>query len=138
MEMLLDGAPEFILLAVMLALLSYLRINMFTVWKATGKSDSNEKDKGEKKKQLRRLTRALSGAMILSGLLVVRICAHAWILYQGLTCNNFESLWCTVLFPGLDFLILAFLFMLYLYLLFLHYIYDILPYKKAPKTEKLA
>lgn len=118
-EFFLDGPKEFILFAIMMAVMAYLRNIMDSVREV-------QKKQGGKKLQLRLLTVGLLIAMIEIFIIISRICLHAIAHYKSLNWNVFGNL-DSGLFPILDFTILAILLLLYLYLAVLHLIYDIGP-----------
>lgn len=141
MELLLNGPQEFILFAIMMAVMSYLRSIMFAVLKVIHESElEKEKDKIKeirkkelieviynKKRQLGSLTLGLKVAMFEIFLIILRICVHAVILYRDGNWKEFGGPCYHVLLPGFDVFILTILLGLFLYLARLFYVYDIRP-----------
>ena len=137
MDLLLNGPPEFILFAIMMTVMVYLRVIMFAVGRSIDelKPPDVEEKKKSKTHQLRRLSRGLTFAMILIFLIILRICSHAVILYLCGSWKASKGLWYHNILPFLDIFILTFLLGLFLYLAWVFFDYDIRP--NLQKTGKL-
>ncbi|MCH8306359.1 MAG: hypothetical protein IIB94_14700 [Candidatus Marinimicrobia bacterium] len=149
MELLLNGPEEFILFAIMMAVMSYLRSIMFAVLKVIHESELEIKKKKttkkrkkelieiikDRKRQLGSLTFGLKVAMLEIFFIILRICSHAMILYHCGSWKASEGLWCHNILPFLDIFILTFLLGLFLYLAWVFFKYDIRP--NLQKTGKL-
>lgn len=126
----LDGPPEFILLALTLAIMAYLRLIMFKVVETLGDlkiySDKKKKQKKKLQLQLQRLTKGQSRAAVLAGFILLRIWVHAIMFFPSLNWKPLENICSLKIIPVfVDFFILTYLFVLYLYLISLHREYDV-------------
>ena len=126
MNLLLDGPPEFILLAIMLALMAYLRTIMIVVLESLRDKKIIPAKKKKKQLQLKRLSKGMISAAVLAGVTLFRICLHAIMFFLNLKWKPLECTLSWGIFPVLvDSIILFGLFGLYFYLLFLHFKYDV-------------
>ena len=125
MKLLLNGPPEFILFAIMMTVMVYLRIIMFAVQTSWANLELAKEEIESKKRQLSLLVFGLTVAMIEIFFIILRICLHALILYLSGKWKPSGGPYYHDLLPAFDVIILTILFGLFLYLARLFYKYDI-------------